>query len=120
MADSFQGAYDLSDFDKVFIEYPRSLGPITGAGDPTYDESEADATTKIVAAVRAARDDATGKIYVVGYSQGSGAGAKALEELESEGFDTDNIEFVLAVNPRGNDGGTWRGCPRVSTCRCSA
>ena len=113
MADSFQGAYDLPGFDKEFIEYSRSLGPITGAGDPTYDESEADATTKIVAAVRTARDDdANGKIYVVGYSQGSGAAAKALEQLESEGFDTDNIEFVLAANPRRNDGGILARLPK--------
>ena len=35
MADSFQGAYNLPGFDKVFIEYPRSLGPLTGPGDPT-------------------------------------------------------------------------------------
>jgi hypothetical protein len=113
MADSFQGAYDLPGFDKVFIEYPRSLGPITGAGDPTYDESEADATTKIVAAVQQARqDDATGKIYVVGYSQGSGAAAKAIDELEDSGFDTENVEFVLAANPRRNDGGILTRLPK--------
>jgi hypothetical protein len=113
MADSFQGAYDLPGFDKVFIEYPRSLGPITGAGDPTYDESEADATTKIVAAVKQARhDDATGKIYVVGYSQGSGAAAKAIDELEDSGFDTSNVEFVLAANPRRNDGGILTRLPK--------
>ena len=113
MADSFQSAYDLPGFDKVFIEYPRSLGPLTGQGDPTYDDSEADATAKIVTAVQQARkDDKTGKIYVVGYSQGSGAAAKALEELESEGFDTDNIEFVLAANPRRNDGGILTRLPK--------
>jgi hypothetical protein len=55
MADSFQGAYNLPGFDKVFIEYPRSLGPLTGPGDPTYDASEADATGKIVTAVHQAR-----------------------------------------------------------------
>ena len=113
MANSFQSAYDLPGFDKVFIEYPRSLGPLTGQGDPTYDDSEADATAKIVTAVQQARkDDKTGKIYVVGYSQGSGAAAKALEELESEGFDTDNIEFVLAANPRRNDGGILTRLPK--------
>jgi hypothetical protein len=113
MADSFQGAYNLPGFDKSFIKYPRSLGPITGLGDPTYDESEADATGKIVTAVHQARAaDATGKIYVVGYSQGSSAAAKALEELESEGFDTDNIEFVLAANPRRNDGGILTRLPK--------
>ena len=114
MADSFKGAYDLPEFNKVFIEYPRGLGPITGAGDPTYDESEADATTKIVAAVRAARrQDATGKVYVVGYSQGSGAAVKALDELESDpGFNTKDIEFVLAANPRRNDGGILARLPR--------
>jgi hypothetical protein len=112
MADSFGGAYDLPGFNKVFIEYPRSLGPLTGPGDPTYDASEADATAKIVTAVHQARaDDATGKIYVVGYSQGSGAAAKALEQLESEGFDTANIDFVLAANPRSNDGGILTRLP---------
>ncbi|MDT5243159.1 MAG: hypothetical protein QOD36_535 [Mycobacterium sp.] len=113
MADSFQGVYDAGP-DNVFIEYPRSLGPITGAGDPTYDDSEGDATTKIVAAVRAARqDDATGKIYVVGYSQGSGAAVKAIDELESDPeFNTDNIEFVLAANPRRNDGGILTRLPK--------
>jgi hypothetical protein len=70
MADSFQGTYDQG-VNNVFIEYPRSLGPITGAGDPTYDESEADAATKIVAAVKQARhDDATGTIYVVRQREG--------------------------------------------------
>jgi hypothetical protein len=113
MADSFQGAYDLPGFDKVFIEYPRSLGPLTGLGDPTYDESEADATAKIVAAVKQARqDDPTGKIYVVGYSQGSGAAAKAIDELENSGFDTENVEFVLAANPRRNDGGILTRLPK--------
>lgn len=113
MADSFQGAYDLPGFDKVFIEYPRSLGPLTGLGDPTYDESEADAAAKIVAAVRQARqDDATGKIYVVGYSQGSGAAVKAIDELENSGFDTENVEFVLAANPRRNDGGILTRLPK--------
>jgi hypothetical protein len=112
MADSFQGAYDMGD-DNVFIEYPRSLGPITGVGDPTYDESEADAAAKIVAAVKNARaDDENGTIYVVGYSQGSGAAVKALDQLESEGFDTDGIEFVLAANPRRNDGGILTRLPK--------
>jgi hypothetical protein len=112
MADSFQGAYDAGP-NNVFVMYPRSLGPITGAGDPTYDESEADATAKIVAAVRQARhDDATGKIYVVGYSQGSGAAAKAIDELEGSGFDTSNVEFVLAANPRRNDGGILTRLPK--------
>jgi hypothetical protein len=115
MADSFQGAYDMGT-DNVFIEYPRSLGPITGLGDPTYDESEADAAAKIVAAVKNARDpvtgDPTGTIYVVGYSQGSGAAVKAIDQLESEGFDTDGIEFVLAANPRRNDGGILTRLPK--------
>ena len=112
MADSFQGTYDQG-VNNVFIEYPRSLGPITGAGDPTYDVSEADATTKIVAAVKQARhDDATGKIYVVGYSQGSGAAAKAIDQLEDSGFDTSNVEFVLATNPRRNDGGILTRLPK--------
>lgn len=112
MADAFQGAYDQG-VNNVFIEYPRSLGPITGLGDPTYDESEADATTKIVAAVQQARqDDPTGTIYVVGYSQGSGAAVKAIDELEDAGFDTENIEFVLAANPRRNDGGILARLPK--------
>src|SRR6267142_4374512 len=36
MADSFKGGYrqSIAD-DNVFIEYPRSLGPLTGLGDPT-------------------------------------------------------------------------------------
>ena len=85
----------------------------TGLGDPTYDESEADAATKIVDAVHQARaDDAKGTIYVVGYSQGSGAAAKAIEELQSEGFDIENIEFVLAANPRRNDGGILTRLPK--------
>lgn len=112
MADAFQGAYDQG-VNNVFIEYPRSLGPITGLGDPTYDESEADAAAKIVAAVQQARaEDENGTIYVVGYSQGSGAAVKALDELESSGFDTDGIEFVLAANPRRNDGGILARLPK--------
>jgi hypothetical protein len=74
--------------------------------------SEADATTKIVAAVKQARhDDKKGTIYVVGYSQGSGAAAKAIDQLESEGFKTDNVQFVLAANPRRNDGGILTRLP---------
>jgi hypothetical protein len=112
MADSFQGAYDAG-AGNIFIEYPRSLGPITGLGDPTYDDSEADATKKIVAAVKQARKaDAKGTIYVVGYSQGSGAAAKAIDELENSGFDTHDIEFVLAANPRRNDGGILTRLPK--------
>lgn len=112
MADAFQGAYDQG-VNNVFIEYPRSLGPITGLGDPTYDESEAEAAAKIVAAVQQARAvDENGTIYVVGYSQGSGAAVKALDQLESEGFDTDGIEFVLAANPRRNDGGILARLPK--------
>jgi hypothetical protein len=118
MADAFQGAYDQG-VNNVFIEYPRSLGPITGLGDPTYDESEADATTKIVAAIKQARaddpvdpTDPPVTIYVVGYSQGSGAAVKAIDQLESEGFDTEGIEFVLAANPRRNDGGILARLPK--------
>jgi hypothetical protein len=116
MADSFQGAYDQG-LNNVFVMYPRSLGPITGLGDPTYDDSEADATTQIVAAVQQARADDPdpthpSKIYVVGYSQGSGAAAKAIDELEDGGFDTSNVEFVLAANPRRNDGGILTRLPK--------
>jgi hypothetical protein len=60
-----------------------------------------------VAAVKAARTangpDAT--IYVVGYSQGAGAVSQAIAQLEGEGYSTKNIEFVLAADPRRNDGG---------------
>ena len=104
--------------ENVFILYPRSLGIVTGPGDPTYDASEAEATRKILAAIEQAQaleaadtDDDNGDgvvdelddaIYVVGYSQGAGAAAQALGQLE----DPSNIEqFVLIANPRRNDGG---------------
>lgn len=110
MVGALDGTYDQTSVDpsnnKFFI-YPRSLGPLTGLGDPTYDASEGDATTKTVAAVKAARTangpDAT--IYVVGYSQGAGAVSQAIAQLEDEGYSTKNIEFVLAADPRRNDGG---------------
>jgi hypothetical protein len=117
MADSFQGVYDAGP-DNVFVHYPRSLGPITGAGDPTYDDSEAEATRQIVTAVRAARAGDTdptnpSKVYVVGYSQASGAAVKAIDELETDReFNPDNIEFVLAANPRRNDGGILTRLPK--------
>jgi PE-PPE domain len=113
MADSLQGRYDNGDGNQ-FVMYPRSLGPATGLGDPTYDESEGLATAQVVELVKAAKDDAGYKkqceegpcptIYVVGYSQGAGGAARAIPELEKEGL-TDNVEFVLAANPRRNDGG---------------
>jgi hypothetical protein len=104
MADSFQGRYDNGD-DNQFVMYPRSLGPATGLGDPTYDESEGLATEQVIELVKAAKAaDPDKKIYVVGYSQGAGGAVEAIPELEKQGL-TDNVEFVLAANPRRNDGG---------------
>lgn len=113
MADSFQGRYVGGDTVATFVDYPRSLGAATGLTDPTYDESEADAAAKIVRAVRQARaDDPTGTIYVVGYSQGAGTVSSALAELESDpDFPTDNVQFVLASNPRRNSGGILTRLP---------
>lgn len=113
MADSFQGRYAAATTDPVFVEYPRSLGLATGLTDPTYDESEVDAAAKIARAVRQARaDDPTGTIYVVGYSQGAATVADALAELERDpDVNTDNIEFVLASNPRRNSGGILTRLP---------
>jgi len=61
MADSFQGGYrqPVAD-DNVFIEYPRSLGPLTGLGDPTYDVSEGLATDGIVKAAGPRRTNGNG------------------------------------------------------------
>lgn len=118
MADSFQGRYSDGDgtaFDEQFVMYPRSLGPATGFGDPTYDESEGIATDEVVKAVRAAKNDdgyAGQTIYVVGYSQGAGAAVKAIDQLEQEGLN-ENVEFVLAANPRRNDGGILARVPGV-------
>jgi PE-PPE domain-containing protein len=60
-----------------------------------------------VAAVKAARaaNGPDAKVYVVGYSQGAGAVSQAITQLEDEGYSTKNIEFVLAADPRRNDGG---------------
>src|SRR5690349_6068989 len=67
MADSLQGTYDNGD-DNQFVMYPRSLGPATGFGDPTYDVSEGLATQQVVDLVKAAKTaDPDKKIYVVGY-----------------------------------------------------
>jgi len=114
MADSFQGGYSRAGVNDEFIMYPRSLGPLTGLGDPTYDDSEADATAKTVAAVRQAKLDPDYKkgdpIYVVGYSQGAGAAAQAINELEKEDLN-DDVVFVLASNPRRNDGGILTRLP---------
>jgi hypothetical protein len=119
MADSFKGGYSGADFNEEFIMYPRSLGPLTGLGDPTYDVSEADAAGKIVSAVYTAQKENPGQqIYVVGYSQGAGAGALAVKQLETqpppEGFepyDPSTVTFVLASNPRRNDGGILTRLP---------
>ncbi|MDT5163103.1 MAG: hypothetical protein QOC90_3413 [Mycobacterium sp.] len=114
MADSFQGGYrqPVAD-DNVFVEYPRSLGPLTGLGDPTYDVSEGLATDGIVEAVKAAKADPNYQgetIYVVGYSQGAGAAANAIPILEEQGLN-DDVVFVLASNPRRNDGGILTRLP---------
>ena len=119
MADSFNGTYDqtptVADTDSSgpnkFVTYPRSLGPLTGLGDPTYDASEGIATAQTVQAVRDATNltknpgyQSGDPIYVVGYSQGAGAVVNAIPELEAE-FPDANLQFVLAANPRRNDGG---------------
>jgi hypothetical protein len=117
MADSFGGAYDQTRLGKgganVYVEYPRSLGPLTGFGDPTYNASEGMATDETVKAVRQAlRDYKPGDtIYVVGYSQGAGAVVKAIPELEKPEFDGVDIQYVLASNPRRNDGGILTRLP---------
>jgi PE-PPE domain len=114
MADSFKGGYTqpVAD-DNVFIEYPRSLGPLTGLGDPTYDDSEGLATDEIVKAVakaRAENPNPNDTIYVVAYSQGAGAAANAIPILEQMGLN-ENVQFVLASNPRRNDGGILTRLP---------
>jgi hypothetical protein len=115
MADSFKGGYSGVGYNEKFVEYPRSFGPLTGLGDPTYDASEAEATANTVAAVRQAKRDpgyrAGDPIYIVGYSQGAGAAANAIPELETDEFAEDNIQFVLASNPRRNDGGILTRLP---------
>ncbi|MCG5433511.1 PE-PPE domain-containing protein [Mycobacterium sp. MYCO198283] len=117
MADSFRSAFDQGDHN-VFISYPRSLGPATGPGDPTYDESEAIATARTVQAVKDAQ--ATRQpgetIYVVGYSQGAGGASRAIDQLErdsaADGVDyTDGVQFVLGSDPRRNDGGILARLP---------
>jgi hypothetical protein len=119
MADSFKGGYSGAGVNEEFIIYPRSLGPLTGLGDPTYDDSEADAAGKIVSAVYTAqKENPDQQIYVVGYSQGAGAGALAVKQLETQpppaGFEPYNpstVTFVLASNPRRNDGGILTRLP---------
>lgn len=118
MADSLGGRYDQGPDGDVFVDYPRSLGAATGAGDPTYDVSEGVATTEIVAAVKAAQQNRRPgeTIYVVGYSQGAGAAAQAITQLEADGHAdgtdyTDGVQFVLAANPRRNDGGILTRVP---------
>ncbi|WP_161600484.1 PE-PPE domain-containing protein [Mycolicibacterium hodleri] len=115
MTDALLGTYDqtptIVDTDNSgpnkFVIYPRSVGPLTGFGDPTYDVSEGIATANTVQAIRDARKaNPTDKIIVVGYSQGAGGVAEAIGQLEADSaFDTSNIDFVLAANPRRNDGG---------------
>jgi pimeloyl-ACP methyl ester carboxylesterase len=125
MADSFMGIYDRTapgrEGTNVFVDYPRSLGPLTGFGDPTYDASEGEATTKTVAAVETARKANPGdKIYVVGYSQGAGAASQAIAQLKADGaalhgddnYYLNNVEFVLAADPRRNDGGILARLPK--------
>lgn len=122
MTGSLGGAYDQSSVDpnnNEFVVYPRSLGLLTGLGDPTYDASEGEATAKTVAAVKAARtaNGPNATIYVVGYSQGAGAASQAITQLEADsqtdGVDyTKNVEFVLAADPRRNDGGILTRLPK--------
>ena len=115
MADSFGGGYSGVGYNEQFVLYPRSFGPLTGLGDPTYDASEAQATANTIEAVRQAKRDpgyrAGVPIYIVGYSQGAGAAANAIRELETDEFADDNIQYVLASNPRRNDGGLLARLP---------
>ena len=63
--------------------------------------------------MKAAKDDDDHQgqtIYVVGYSQGAGAAAMAIPELEAQGL-AEDVEFVLAANPRRNDGGILTRVP---------
>ncbi len=115
MADSLQGNYSDgpgTDYDEQFVIYPRSLGPATGLGDPTYDVSEGLATEQVVDTRQGREGDENPgqKIFVVGYSQGAGGAVKAIPELEDQGL-SDNVEFVLAANPRRNDGGILTRVP---------
>ncbi|MET0475129.1 MAG: PE-PPE domain-containing protein [Mycobacterium sp.] len=123
MADSFGGYFDQTKLpgegSNVFVEYPRSLGPLTGLGDPTYDESEGQATATTVQAVKDAqlRRNPGETIYVVGYSQGAGAASQAITQLEEDGQADgvdylDGVEFVLAADPRRNDGGILARLPK--------
>ena len=126
MADAFKGKYDQTSEDpdtadtggyNEFVFYPRSLGPLTGLGDPTYDKSEGIATSETLKAIRAAKLDpdyhqGVDTIYVVGYSQGAGGVVQTLPELDSDEFADDDIQVVLAANPRRNDGGILARLPK--------
>ncbi len=109
MADSFKGGYSGPEYVENFVIYPRSLGALTGWGDPTYDDSEDEGTAHTVDAVRKAKRDPAFQpgdpVHIVGYSQGAGAASAAIPELEADEFDGDNLQFVLASNPSRNDGG---------------
>ncbi|MCV7154384.1 PE-PPE domain-containing protein [Mycolicibacterium pyrenivorans] len=109
MADSFRGGYSVPEYIENFVIYPRSLGVLTGWGDPTYDDSEGEGTANTIEVVRKVKNDPTFQpgdpIHIVGYSQGAGAASAAITELEGDEFAGDNLQFVLASNPSRNDGG---------------
>ncbi|WP_049778001.1 PE-PPE domain-containing protein [Mycolicibacterium vanbaalenii] len=116
MADSFKGGYSGPEYIENFVIYPRSLGALTGWGDPTYDDSEDEGTVNTIDAVRNAKKDtafrAGDPIRIVGYSQGAGAASAAIPELEGGEFADDNIQYVLASNPSRNDGGILTRFPK--------
>ncbi|KUI38208.1 hypothetical protein AU195_16555 [Mycobacterium sp. IS-1496] len=96
----------------VFIDYSRAMGVLTGANDPLYDASKAEATDRTIKAIKTARaQNPNEEIVVVGFSQGSGAATDAIEQLEKEDYDTSGITFVLTGNGTRNNGGFWAGLP---------
>jgi len=112
--------------DNVFVDYPRSLGIVTGLFDPGFDVSERAGTAGILAAIDAARAAGQDAIYVVGFSQGAAAAVKARTALAAgsgapagSGTDADtgagpaaaDVTFVLVANPRRNDGGLLTRLP---------
>lgn len=97
----------------IEVDYPRSFGPFTGAGDPGYNESRDLAKAGTRAAILQALDENPGKpVYVVTISQGSDAATKAVRELEEQGVDgMENVVLVAAGNPLAANGGILTRLP---------
>lgn len=98
----------------VVIDYPGTVGPfIGGLRSDRYDKSRDKAVAATVESVRSI----TGKVVIVGYSQGAEAAWLAATQLHSLGIKSGQIELIVWAHPQhptGLKAGLKRHHPLVS------